>query len=93
MNGPRFSYLVALVENMSDEDPNSIEIVSSKLILLDEEISCEENGKTRGTLFVIHLTNLKTNLRIREKEETWISSTLYLESIHLYDSLNIVYRL
>lgn len=64
LNGPRFSYLVALVENMND-DPNSIEIVSSKLILLDdEEISGEENGKTRDTLFVIHLTNLKTNLRI-----------------------------
>ncbi|KAL8476390.1 hypothetical protein ACS0TY_028893 [Phlomoides rotata] len=55
LNGPKLSYVVALVQRMRDEETNMIPIQCSKPIVFEEE---------DVELFAVHLTNLTTNMRI-----------------------------
>ncbi|KAL8472335.1 hypothetical protein ACS0TY_029521 [Phlomoides rotata] len=54
LNGPKRSYVVALVQGYKDDKTNKILIKSSRAILYEKA----------DELFAVYLTNLKTNLRI-----------------------------
>ncbi|XP_073152522.1 uncharacterized protein [Henckelia pumila] len=61
LNRPKRSYLVALVQG-KNEDSVKIQVVSSKPIFFEKEV--EEKGNKEDKLFIVHLTNLTTNMRI-----------------------------
>ncbi|XP_073289051.1 uncharacterized protein [Primulina huaijiensis] len=61
LNRPKRPYLIALVEGKS-EDSVKINVLSSKPIVFEKEY--EEKGDNVDKLFIVHLTNLTTNMRI-----------------------------
>ncbi|KAJ8769973.1 hypothetical protein K2173_009055 [Erythroxylum novogranatense] len=72
LNRPRRPYLVASIKGLENDNPDILEVLASKPILVDENMknrgdqsSSRPMGKQRrDTLFVVFLTNLTTNIRI-----------------------------
>ncbi|XVF41433.1 hypothetical protein PTKIN_Ptkin01aG0279700 [Pterospermum kingtungense] len=57
---PKMSYLLAYVQSVDSDDPDQLLILSSKPILIEQEIQRRE----KHTLFLVYLMNMTTNLRI-----------------------------
>ncbi|KAL0379077.1 UNVERIFIED_CONTAM: Helicase SEN1 [Sesamum radiatum] len=64
LNGPKMSYVVALVQGMKDEEDDfvRIRILSSKPFTFGK--GDDKENETRERLFAVYLTNLTTNRRI-----------------------------
>ncbi|KAI3451350.1 hypothetical protein Pfo_008015 [Paulownia fortunei] len=62
LNGPKRSYLVALVQGMKNEGSANIPILSSKPIIFER--ADKEKGQMGDRLYAVYLTNLTTNRRI-----------------------------
>ncbi|KAH7852953.1 hypothetical protein Vadar_031413 [Vaccinium darrowii] len=83
LDRPKHPYLLALVQRVRD-DKIEIEICASKPIVLDEDGDRDRQGdKKKRSLFVVHLTNIITNMRI------WAALKSELEG----DNMNIIKRM
>ncbi|XWS57202.1 hypothetical protein CRYUN_Cryun09bG0153900 [Craigia yunnanensis] len=60
LNRPKRSYLLAYVQAVDEANPDKVSILSSKPIMIEQEMQRKENH----TLFFVFLINMTTNIRI-----------------------------